>query len=355
MYKALDLLSETEIIILSPAWRKRIRELRDMDRVDRLVCQGCRQPLRVRVGRVRRPHFAHKHLKGCSFGLDSPELLMARAVLYERLVQVFAENATLEQTLPGGSLPRPVDCWVRLGDRFLAYWIINERLKLPARQAILETLNHPQIAVTWVISKGLFNPDPYRSGHILLSPTERDFLKETPYDQAAPEAGLPILEAGRTLHYLDAERLQWITYRALQRVHAPNVFSGRRQESPLEGLQFDAQDGEPLHPGEKQGLQETLRKAQQIQADYRHWFRQRGREAETNQENESSAPVQENPPTEEVSRAIPEPRPATLNTDPARPYVCVLCGELTSDWWTIFWQDGVRRCKCRACLARGKT
>src|SRR5512145_1200795 len=89
MYKAVFLQTGEEIIILHPYWRKRIEQLRVMDRADLLVCQGCRQPLRVKAGEMKRAHFAHKHLKACSYGSESPEILNARAVLYEWLLKEF--------------------------------------------------------------------------------------------------------------------------------------------------------------------------------------------------------------------------------------------------------------------------
>jgi competence CoiA-like predicted nuclease len=65
MYKAIQNETREEIIILHPAWRSKIEQLRVMDKADLLVCQGCGQPLRVKAGEVKRPHFAHKHLKAC--------------------------------------------------------------------------------------------------------------------------------------------------------------------------------------------------------------------------------------------------------------------------------------------------
>src|SRR5512144_1811457 len=112
MYKALHLQTGEEIIILHPAWKGRIPELRAMDRADLLVCQGCMQPLRVKAGQHKRAHFAHKHLKACSYGTESPAILNARAVLYEWLVAQFGLGVTVEKQFPESGLPRPVDCWV---------------------------------------------------------------------------------------------------------------------------------------------------------------------------------------------------------------------------------------------------
>ena len=78
MFKALQKQTGEEILLLEPKWLKEIKELRALDKADLLVCQGCLQPVRVRVPRYRRTHFAHKHLANCTFGAVSPELLQAQ-------------------------------------------------------------------------------------------------------------------------------------------------------------------------------------------------------------------------------------------------------------------------------------
>ncbi|HEX9019181.1 MAG TPA: competence protein CoiA family protein, partial [Anaerolineaceae bacterium] len=111
-YKAIHAQTGQEIVILSPQWSRRIDALREMDHADLLVCQGCRQPLRVKAGELKRAHFAHKHLQACSYGSQSLEILEARAVLYDWLLAQFGEQVTVEKQVEGGDLPRPVDCWV---------------------------------------------------------------------------------------------------------------------------------------------------------------------------------------------------------------------------------------------------
>ena len=34
-------------------------------------------------------------------------------------------------------------------------------------------------------------------------------------------------------------------------------------------------------------------------------------------------------------------------------YACLHCGQVTGEYWMTLVVDGVRRCKCRECLARG--
>lgn len=49
MFKAINLTDATEVIILDPAWSGRVEDLRALAHSDQLVCQGCRQPVRVRA------------------------------------------------------------------------------------------------------------------------------------------------------------------------------------------------------------------------------------------------------------------------------------------------------------------
>ena len=77
MFKALNLHTNQEIIILAPFWRDQLKNLRRLDRANQLVCPVCGQPVRVKAGRRVRWHFAHKHLRNCALAYASPELLAA--------------------------------------------------------------------------------------------------------------------------------------------------------------------------------------------------------------------------------------------------------------------------------------
>ena len=67
MYKALNIRDNSEVVILDPRWLRAIKQLRELDHQDVLVCQGCKQSVRVRAGDERREHFAHKHLANCDY------------------------------------------------------------------------------------------------------------------------------------------------------------------------------------------------------------------------------------------------------------------------------------------------
>ncbi len=110
-----------ELLLLDSHWEHDIESLRALDQHDLLVCQGCKQPVRVRAGEIRRWHFAHKQLLTCTYGRESPALLTARAVLYDWLVSKFGEKVTVEKKVDDNSCSRPVDCWVERDTGAFAY------------------------------------------------------------------------------------------------------------------------------------------------------------------------------------------------------------------------------------------
>ena len=101
MYQVIHQPSGQEINILAVLWARQIDYLRSLDKKDALVCPACEQPVRVRAGKFKRHHFAHKHLENCPFQKESPELLQARAVLYHWLTEKFGTEAvSIEKQIP---------------------------------------------------------------------------------------------------------------------------------------------------------------------------------------------------------------------------------------------------------------
>ncbi len=309
-----------------------------MDRADWLVCQGCRQPLRVKAGAVKRPHFAHKHLQACSFGTESPEILMARAALYDWLIERFPRGVTLEKQLePEAGLPRPVDCWVETPSGALAYWIIDVGIKLETREVIKAALTRPGISPTWVFLYWMLNEEKRVFHSLLLSPTERVFLQSTPLDEMLSASG----DLGRSIHYLDAKNQILTTYRNLTLLHRPNWFQGLKKNTPFDSVEVDRSTGGFMHPGEEQRRHAFLKKRKRL-AEKRKKF--------------EIGEVEDNPPRlkkKEFSRRdswglktdfeLPEPKePEALR--------CVQCGEITTDYWTTFFEGDQKVCRCRKCL-----
>jgi len=340
MYKAIHALSGEEIIILHPAWRGRIDDLRQMDHADLLVCQGCRQPLRVKAGEVKRPHFAHKHLKACSFGRESPEILNARAVLYACLHRRFGDAVTVEKQVEGFSLPRPVDCWVESPGGPLAYWIIESGIKLEPRTAILDAFTRLGVRAHYIFLQAMLNEEEKEFHSLLLTPTERAFMQSTPYDEILSGVG----EVGKTLHYLDADSARLTTFRALKIHHRPNWFIGVKKSAWLDEISLTS-DGSFVYPNEPARLAAYHQRQQRLE-------RKRRQIAEREAAFDARSPGRESAP--------PPPRrwrpPSTsAGLPPAAPEAlpCATCGQITSDYWSTFYDaSGRKLCRCRECLAR---
>ena len=333
MYKAVHRISGEEILTLSPAWRGRTAELRPLDHEDMLVCQGCRQAVRLKAGPHKKPHFAHKHLQSCSFGEESPRVLSARALLYDWLAARFPGEVDAEWRPAGIDLPRPFDCLARGPDGPFAFWIVDAVLKLETREQLKDAFAALGLPVTVVLLSSLLRPDPNHPDWILLSPTERDFLRQTPYDEIGRENRLLASEFGSTLYYLDQERECLAVFRSLERVHAPNVFSGRNENCPLETLSVSPQ-GDFVLPGEELELGDSraarLRQVERV----RRWLE----------------------PAPRAGSAIRVPVEKTFvdrRSAAAEMVTCVYCGSLTANWWTSWMEEGQRLGKCRDCLDLG--
>jgi hypothetical protein len=348
VFKARNLQTQSEIIILSPTWKARLDSLRRLDRADQLVCPVCEQPVRVKAGRKVRWHFAHKHLHNCPLQRASPELLAARAALYPWLVAQFGEDCVMLEAAPDGiALPRPLDASVQAGERRWGYWIIDRRLKPEARQELLGAFEGGDMAVHWLFVSQMLRPDQDEADCLYLTTTERDFRQASAFDLIGAR---DVSRPGASLHYLDAEVGRLHTYRSLRLVHSPQLFSGRPVSSPLEQAAADPNDGAFMHPGEAQALDEARRAQaarQALHAQARAVFRQGGGAA-------SRRPV---PPIPAPPSAGGDPPPPAPGPPPAHQLgeleaACMFCGQLTSDWWYLDRKTG--RCKCRECLRLGK-
>lgn len=344
MYKAIHNETGEEIIILHPRWRERIDALRELDQADQLVCQGCRQPLRVKAGRLRRPHFAHKHLQACTYGRESPELLNARAVLYEWLHRQFGEQVTVEKPLDGADLPRPVDCWVDTPRGPFAYWIVEAGVKLDPRIAIKEAMARLEGKGHFVFLISMLNEEKKLFHSLLLSPTERAFLKTTPYDEAV--AGLR--GKGGSLHYLDPEQASLTTYRNLLMHHPPNWFAGRKKSAPLDEARASSLDGSILYPGEREKLNAVTEKRERLAQKRARYTAQ--------QSSTSSPQGVEQPRRAQSPRRRGGWEPAIPPAEDAPEALqCTTCGKITRDYWSTFFDEqGQKRCRCRECLESGR-
>jgi hypothetical protein len=332
MFKCLNARTGEEIVILAPRWRQGLAELRVLDRQDALVCPGCEQPVRVRVGVFKRSHFAHKHLDNCPLGQASPALLAGRAWLYDWLAQKFGPAVTVEKELPSAGLPRPVDVWLEQAGEQDAYWLVDVRMQPADRAALLDGLAASGARAHFLFLAEMLHADPLSPGRLYLTTTERAFMQATAFDLLSVEDG-----SGETLHYLNPESGVLATYRGLRLVHSPQVFEGWWVQHPLAAVGVVAATGEPIHPGEIERIQALVQTAQAARLQRAAEWRSRERARLGRGLGEKSRAVQAAP----------------VNRQPfARQATCRVCGRQTTDWVTLYSTDNT--CLCRECQGEGK-
>ena len=334
MYKALHQPSGSEIILLDPRWESQIEYLRGLDRQDQLVGPGCEQPVRVRAGKFKRAHFAHKHLQNCPFERLSARLLQTRAVLYDWLVSRFDPPAVrIEKHAGSPTGLRPFDCWVERESGSLAYWIFDRRMPPDERQDLQSFCAENTLDVQWVFVIDLLRPDQgWPQSRLHLTTTERAFIRGSELDQAWQTH---FEQLGGSLHYLDPDQGTLTSYRNLSLVHPPQLYGGKRLHTPLADLGVSENTDEFCHPGEMARLVRTRRRisAQQRQAEER---------LQQVQDFLKGASFSQGPYPQTDSPAAPTPF--------ERRGTCRVCGAITSDWVTYF--GDTRECICRACKDR---
>ncbi len=269
MFKAINKQNNEEIIILHPRWASSIGHLRSLDRKDVLVCPGCKQPVRVWAGQVKRKHFAHKHLQDCPLQYEPLEVLEARALLYEWLIGKFDEAVSLEKKVEGDFLSRPVDCWVETKSESIAYWLIRSLIKPQQREALKCGFEQMKVKANWVFLTNMLREDEQRADWVHLTTTEREFMLPSDYDQI--ERGFQD-DPGRSLHYLDPENETLTTFRNLHLIHRPQLYAGRKEKHHLSEMLPLAKTGEFVHPGEHERLQVW-------KAEEKQWLAERERAA----------------------------------------------------------------------------
>lgn len=352
MYKALDIRDNTEVVILDPKWLRAIKQLREFGHQDFLVCQGCKQPVRVRAGDQRREHFAHKHLENCDYAEETAILRNSRAVLYEWLVSKFGENVIIEKKIDEIDLFRPIDCWVKQDSSIFAYWIFDSRLKSEKRKILQARLEELEIHVNWVFALEMLHTEQGHSDKLVLSTTEREFTRRSKYDAPFTDGHF----SNGSLHYLDAENQKLLTFRGLSLYHEPQIYKGYNLTSDLKKVLVSPQNGEFVHDGEHDKLQKYEQQLKAIDASpNKRWekFSFRRNSDFFNQPLKNSDEKENLKAPIEISvKQISEKAPSSssLLTKTGK---CEFCGEITDDWWAYDGKTGL--CKCRSCLKQGKS
>ncbi|MHA3774477.1 competence protein CoiA family protein [Verrucomicrobiota bacterium sgz303538] len=254
MFKSLESDTRREHILLRKT-REEVELLREVARNDGLVCPECEAPVRVKAGEIKRWHFAHSVRKDCPLQNESAILLQARALLYEWLEGKFPGRVSIEWRPEGVSLPRPIDCTVTAEKgATLAFWIVEKPIRSPeTRWAIRAGLQEAGVIPRWVFLAGMLHQtNPSDSSLLSLSTTERELITRSSYDCIYTEA-----RTEGSLHYLDVEAGELITFRSLRLLHGEHAFLGHSLRDPLISMLITSH-GELVHPGEYEHKQRII-------------------------------------------------------------------------------------------------
>lgn len=341
MFKAIHQPTGEEIIILDSQWVDLVSMLRLQSAEDLLVCQECRQPVRVRAGEVKRWHFAHKHKADCPYEGESPALLQARALLYGRLSTEFGSQVTLEKRVEDADLPRAIDCWVEREKGSFAFWILDTNLSRARRERLLGAFSELDVRVHWVFVADLLQTSVNKPHELHLSPSQRKFLQSSSFE--------PLYQPGTTLHFLNAQTQVLTTFRGLQLLHPPQVFCGHHLETPLSEVGIARGTGEFVHPGEKEKwlvYRDEQKQRQQQKREDDEARQQREREHQQKEQEERAERARQR-----VEQRAGQKETLLRTRGEGRKRCCILCGQVTADWW--FRGDSPQTCKCNECIQKG--
>jgi hypothetical protein len=353
MFKAWDRPSRCDVVSLNfvpQAWELMRQRHRRRD----FGCPECRSDVIFRAGERRRPHFSHRAVSDCPLSSESPELLAARAALYEWLRRKFGEAVHVEHRPPGVELPRPIDCWVARPDRPpLAYWVFDGGRKVATREQLRAAETMHGARWTFVFAGAMLKPVPDEPGRFRLGPTERDFARQSRYDVLYAERSVG------SVRYLDGRTGVVTTIRALKHHEGP-VSNGVRIDSPLDEVTVLGGTGEPVHPGEHEKLTALVLVRRAAAAEERRRIGERSRPPLAAELTRSSwwrrpASVHLVHPEASCSAAVVRsdsflPATSHLITRARAAVQCEMCGQMTPDVDQIVYDGGRGTCKCRRCM-----
>lgn len=348
MFKALNRETHEELVIIDPKWIDEIWRLRRLDRRGALVCQHCGQPLRVKAGKIRQWHFAHKHLANCPYSRETLALITARGVLYDWLRTKFSDNVTLEKLVPNSTLPRHIDCWVEHDGKTLAYWIFEGTKNPSTRNTVKRELDRFASHTNWVFLADVLRRDEENDRLLHLTTTEREFLQSSTYNIPSHPIAT---HTGQTLHYLETQPPSLLTFRNLHLIHSPQLFEGDMFSTDLSSVLVSPQNGEFVHPGEHERLQ-------RFEKEREEWEKQQLQRSPRLMGPTQSSGSDSTPALSRMADSgdATEQPAVRLNTPimmiQKQEATCVLCGKKTREWWSF---DGAtKKCKCNECYRNGK-
>lgn len=311
MFKALDATTAAEIVSIDPTWDNRRGELRVHCAAARLQCPQCHQPVRLRAGVLRRAHFAHEHKLKCTMSGESVDVLDVRAALYTWLTSKFGTSVEIERQDCARPFPHPIDCWVNRSKGPLGYVVFAHGMGSAKRDRLRAAIREATLPATFVFHASTLKIADGHPGCIVLSTTHRDFTTRSKYDLPHSSGG------GSSVHFLDPDSGTLTTYRGLAILHAPQVYRGVRLTSRLTDVLVSPKTGEFVHPGEFDA--------------WKNWHAQRAALARAT-----------------AGRPKPTAQPTVRSKTTSAPEAtCVICGQITRDYWQFDGRDST--CRCHEC------
>lgn len=376
MFTSIHSKTGERVVVLDARWRRDTHLLRSLCATNHLVCEVCGQAVWARVGRRRRPHFAHKRLSDCPSSNESSDLLHARAALYHWLASKFDPRTVRVEVMignDGSAVPRHFDCIAetKTGVK-LAYWIFDRQSRPDARDAIRSAAESDGRILVPVFTTTMMRRNNSPKGVLNLGTTERAFISRGEYDDLYTHGYL--LEG--SLHYLDGESETLTTLRAMSCTEPPQQYTGTEITTPLALVTVHAPTGQFVHPTEFDRLKahrQRRAEEQRREAEHRAHEARRQHEREERkarelaerqkvwdaigirkdtlpcrmrlekeaQAREASKPAQTAPPMQQLS--IFDGREAP----------CETCGQMTAERDWVVYRAKTGQCCCRKCMSAG--
>lgn len=303
-----------------------------------LVCPVCRAALRLRVGRVRVSHFAHRTLADCPADHGSADVIRARLIIYDFFKQRIHSGkllaiAELEPATSGAPKGFGVDLLLhRAGKPSVAVVLFERRISPELRVEFESRLTAPEFAFRPVFLFGLLRSVKGTDAEFNLDTTQRALRIPSAYDLRSA----CLKDKPGTLHFIDPSEGHWVSLRGLQLRHSPQGFRASKVlSSPVSVLLWSESNSEWCHQGEAEALRSW-------QASKQGWPRPIGGRAQ------SDTATGVRPPTADSVEEGPYDLPA-WSKDGLR---CVSCGRVSNDWQQA--QPGAGICICRSCFSDGK-